>query len=178
MGFMVASGLQVLMKDLTLPASRNLFLPAFLRFPPADRSIDEPAKMSHPEFPGRAGLPGLGGTAVDFPAGEQPLHPLLHGLKKQHLPLDVPGNFSPPLLKTLHGPDRSSQEPGHFFLGFLQPPAKSREFSGVQGVSSLGEKIGGINFLLDSLYHIVIFGKTLFFKSRFSSEPFPKFFKN
>jgi hypothetical protein len=76
MGFMDTSGLQVLMKDLTLPASRNLFPPAFLHFPPAERSIDEPTKMAHPEFPRRAGLPGPQGTAADFPAGEQPLHSL------------------------------------------------------------------------------------------------------
>jgi hypothetical protein len=177
MGFMDDSGLQILMKDLTLPASRNLFLPAFLHFPPADRSIDEPAKMSHPEFPGRTGLPPFDGAFPDLPAGAKILDPLFHGQEKQDLPLHMRGNFSPPLLKTLHGPDRSSQEPGHFFLGFLQPQAKSQEFSGVQGVSSPGEKIRGMNFLLDSLYHIVIFRETLFSSLVSTAEPFPKLFK-
>lgn len=95
--------------------------PAFLGFSLANRTVDEPAEMSCVEFPRWAGIPGLGRTAPNLPAGADLLHnPSFEGLQKENLTLDVHRHLPPTLLEALHCFKRCAQKLRHLFLGFPQ----------------------------------------------------------
>lgn len=118
----------------TLPANFHLFAPAILNLPPADGPVDEPAEMSRVEFPRRAVLTGLRRATSNLPAGAHFfIGPLFKGPQKEHLPLDVHRDSSPPLFEALNAPERRSQELRHFFLSFLKFLAERLELFGVHG---------------------------------------------
>jgi hypothetical protein len=88
----------------------HLLFPAFLRLSFTDRSIDEPAEMPELKFPGRTPASLLSRTFSHIPAAElRSTRRIVVSKKKQHLPFDVYGNFSPALFKALHSFKRSSQ---------------------------------------------------------------------
>ena len=128
-------------EDPALPTDSYFLSPTSLSLPLAQCPADKPAELAHAQFRRRAGLSRLGRTSSYLPAGAHILQPLFRGREKQHLPFHVGRNFSPPLFKALHGPDRNSQELGRFSLGFLQPLAKGQEFSGVHRGALHGKKI-------------------------------------
>jgi hypothetical protein len=129
-------------KNWTFAAYLHLSAPTFLSLPVAYRPVDEPAEVSDSEFPGWASLPGLGRAATNFPAGTGLLPgPLLQGLQKEQLPLDVPRHLPPTLLKALHGLKRGSQNLGHLLLGLLQFPPESLKLFAVHIYPSFGEKV-------------------------------------
>ncbi len=77
--------------------------------------------MARIEFPRGAGIPSLGSTAPNIPAGVDPLYnPSLEGLQEKDLPLHVRRYLPPTLLKALNGLKRCSQELPHLFLGLLK----------------------------------------------------------
>jgi hypothetical protein len=70
----------------------------------AYRSINKPAKVSTVKFPRRAGFPGFYGAFFYNPTGLLlPISVSLHSKKKEHLPLNMHRNISPPLLEALYG---------------------------------------------------------------------------
>ncbi len=118
-------------EDLALPTDSYFLSPASLSLPLAQCPADKPAELAHAQFPRWASLSRLGRTSAYLPTGAHISKPLFHSREKKHLPFHVGRNFSPPLFKALHGPDRNSQELGHFSLGFLESLTKDQEFSGV-----------------------------------------------
>lgn len=128
-------------EDPAFPTDSYFLSPTSLRLPLAQCPADKPAELAHAQFRRWASLSHLGRTSAYLPAGAHILNPLFHGREKKHLPFHVGRNFSPPLFKALHGPDRNPQELGHFSLGLLQPLTKSHEFSGVHQAPLLAENI-------------------------------------
>jgi hypothetical protein len=147
-------------KNLTFPAYRHFFAPAFLNLPMTYRTVDKPAEVPHIEFPGGTGLAGWKRTAPNIPAEMGFFAPSsLEGLQKKHLTLDVHRNFPPTLFKTLNRLERCSQELRHLLLGLLQFLPKRMELLTVHGYPSFAEevkKIWGVKIFLDKLYHIVL----------------------
>jgi hypothetical protein len=148
----------------TLPANFHLFAPAILNLPPADGPVDEPAEMSRVEFPRRAVLTGLRRATSNLPAGAHFfIGPLFKGPQKEHLPLDVHRDSSPPLFEALNAPERRSQELRDFLLSFFKFLTKRLEFFGVHGFLLEGQKkfLSRMKFFLDSIYHTVLEKQTI-----------------
>jgi hypothetical protein len=124
-----------------LPANSHFFAPAILNLPPADGPVDEPAEVSRLEFPRRAVLTGLRRATPNLPAGAHVSIALfLKGPQKEHLPLDVHRNSSPPLFEALNAPERRSQELRNFLLSFFKFLTERLEFFGVHGFLLEGHK--------------------------------------
>ena len=154
-----------------LPANFNLLSPTSLSFPLAQGAADKPAELARAEFRGRAGLSHFERTSANLPAGAIIFNPLVHGREKQHLPFHVGRNFSPPLFKALHGPNRNSQELGNCFLGFVQPLTNSQELFGFHRGVLHWEIFYRLNFFLDTLYHVVLQKETLFLSCLLVIQP-------
>ena len=91
-------------KDLTFPAQRYLFLPAFLPITLANCSVDAPAEMPGMELPCRTILSSFHRTFFDRPTGTVSTSAgPFQRQKKQRLAFGMDGNPSPALLKTLDG---------------------------------------------------------------------------
>jgi hypothetical protein len=102
------------------PANLHLLVPT-LHLPLAQSAVDEPAKVSHSKLPSRAILPEGKSAPPDNPAGaDLSADPVLHRQKKKDLAFDVGRYFPPTLFETLHSPERSPQDLGHFLLSFLE----------------------------------------------------------
>ncbi len=106
----------------------HLLFPASLGRAPADRSVDEPAKVSGIELPCRAILPVLRWTAARQPAGLGLLGgAALECQKKQDLALDIHRNVPPALLEALNGLGRNTQNLCHLVLSFSEMPTDCRK---------------------------------------------------
>ena len=91
------------LKHLAFPAVLHLLTPVPFYLATAYRPVDEPAQVPALKLPGRALFPGFHRAFFNIPARPVPLFSsVLLGEEKQHLPLDVGGNFPPALLKALH----------------------------------------------------------------------------
>jgi len=89
------------------------------------------------EFPGWAGLQGLGRATANIPAGTDLLtDSSFEGLQKEHLTLDVHRNLPPPLFKALNRLEGGSQELRHLLLGLLQFLPQRMKFFVVHGPHS------------------------------------------
>jgi hypothetical protein len=147
-----ASTFQVGDKNLTFPANLHFLGPTRFRLSLADRPIDEPADVPRSEFPGWAGLSGLGHATSNLPAGSSIfITSIFHGRQKKQLPLNMHRNLPPSLFEALNRPERCSQELRHLLLGLLQFLPKRMELFVVHGCPSFGEeliKIGAHNFFI------------------------------
>lgn len=106
----------------------HFFRPACRRFSPAEGPVDEPAAASLMKFEGRA-LPFHGsGAFADLPAGFVVAFRCGGGQQKEHLPLGVGRDVSPPLLEALHRLDGRAQQRGKLPLRFFQIDSDSGKF--------------------------------------------------
>lgn len=114
--------------NFALSTYSHLLLPASLGLALADRSVDEPAKVSGIKLPGGAILPVLRGTTARQPAGLGLLGSAAFQCQnKKHLAFDMHGNVPPALFETLNGFSRNAQDLCHLALRFPQMPTNCRE---------------------------------------------------
>jgi hypothetical protein len=91
-------------QDFTGPTYFHLFMPVLLDPAVTDGSVDEPAKVTRVELPGRTLPFPLWGTFLDGPAGLTILLAFPHtGGQKQDLPFRMDRNLPPPLFVTVYG---------------------------------------------------------------------------
>jgi len=62
---------------------------------------------------------------------------LFGGQQKEQLPLNINGNFAPPLFKALDCLEGDSQEVGHLLLSLLESLPKQTEFFVIQAFPPL-----------------------------------------
>lgn len=106
----------------------HLLFPVSLDRALADRSVDEPAKVSGIKLPCGAILPVLRGTTARQPAGlALPGSTAFQCQNKKDLALDIYRNVPPALFETLNGFRRNAQDLRHLALRFFQMPANCRE---------------------------------------------------
>ncbi len=123
----------------TFSAYFHFLGPALLGLSLAYRTVDEPAEMSHVEFPRWAALLGLGRAAPNVPAGTDLLtDPSSQGPQEEQLALHVDRHFPPTLLKALHGLKRCPQELRHLLLGLLHLLPQRMKFFIIHGSPSFG----------------------------------------
>ena len=114
--------------DFALSTYFHLLFPASLGCALADRSIDEPAKISSIKLPCGAILPVLCGTSARQPAGLDLLRSAAFQCQnKEDLAFDMHRNVPPALFETLNGFRRNAQDLCHLALRFLQMPTNCRE---------------------------------------------------
>jgi len=106
----------------------HLLLPASLGRALADRSVDEPAKVSGMKLPCRAILPVLRWTTARQPAGLGLLgSAAFQSQNKEGLALDMRRNVPPAQFETLNGLRRNARDLCHLVLRLLQMPTNCRE---------------------------------------------------
>jgi hypothetical protein len=126
------------LQHVTAFADIHLLAPAFLWQALANRSVDEPAEMSRPEFPCRAILSSFHRAFFDQPTRPMSIREgLLQGKKQQRLAFGMDRYLSQTLLKALDGSDGYAQQLGRLFLGFPQDMPDFRQFAFIHFKASL-----------------------------------------